>query len=88
VLLGDKAHRPGQTSGGLSVSRLVAGPDHNADLTNVGGKGLLNQDAQDGFFRAVVDESLEWKRPLISPRRRDNRLPNPHVCRSSSGLLM
>jgi hypothetical protein len=83
VLLGDEAHRPGQTARGLRVTRLVAGPHHNADFANVGGKGLLNQNAQNGFFRAVVDESLEWKSPLIPPRCRDYRLPDPHVCRSS-----
>jgi hypothetical protein len=88
VLLGDESHRPGQTAGGLGITRFVAGPHHDADFADIGGKSLLNQDAKDGFFRTVVDESLEWKRPLISPRRCDNRLPNPHVCRSSSGPLM
>ena len=79
VLLGDESHRAGEVAGGLRVAGLVAGPHHHADFANIRGEGLFDQDAQNGFFRSVVDESLERKRPLIPSRCCDDRLPDPHV---------
>jgi hypothetical protein len=78
-LLGDESHRAGEVPGGLRVTGLVAGPDHNADFANIRGEGLFDQDVQNGFFRSVLDESLEGKRPLIPSRCCDDRLSNPHV---------
>ena len=79
VLLGDESHRPGKVAGGLRVTSLVPGPHHHADFANVRGEGLLDQDVQNGFLHAVLDEGLQRKRPLISSRRCDNRSSNPHV---------
>jgi hypothetical protein len=79
VLLGDESHRAGKVSRGLGVTGLVAGPDHDANLANIPREGLFNQNAQNGFFRTVVDEGLERKRPLIPSRCCDDRLSDPHV---------
>jgi hypothetical protein len=86
VLLGNESHRSGQTAGRLRVTGLIAGPDYHADFTDVGGECLFNQYAENGFFRAVVDESLQRQRPLIPTCRCDDRLPNPHVGGSSGEL--
>jgi hypothetical protein len=86
VLLGNESHRSRQTAGRLRVTSLIARPDHHADFTDVGGECLFNQDAENGFLRTVVDESLQRQRPLIPTCRCDNRLPNPHVGGSSGEL--
>ena len=79
VLLGNESHRAAEIAGGLRVAGLVAGPNHDADFANIRGEGLFDQDAQNGFFRSVMDESLERKRPLIPSRCCDDRLSYPHV---------
>jgi hypothetical protein len=79
VLLGDELDVAAEVAGGLCVTRLVAGPDHHADFANIRAEGLLDQDAQNGFFRSVVDESLKRKRSLVPSRCCDDRLSNPHV---------
>jgi hypothetical protein len=58
LLLGQESHRAGQVAGGLRVASLVAGPDHDADLADIRGKGLVEQDTQDGLFHSVMDEGL------------------------------
>ena len=78
LLLGNESHRAGEIAGSLRVAGLVAGPDHDADLANIRGEGLFDQDVQNGFFRSVLDESLERKRPLIPSRCCDDRLSDPH----------
>jgi hypothetical protein len=78
LLLGDESHGAGEVASGLGVASLVAGPDHNADLANICGEGLFDEDAQNGFFRSVVDESLERERPLIFSRCCDDRLSDAH----------
>ena len=50
VLLGHESHRAGQISGGLRITGLVAGPDHDADLANIRGEGLFDQDATERIF--------------------------------------
>jgi hypothetical protein len=79
LLLGDESHCAGEVADGLGIASLVAGPNHDADLANISGESLFDKDAQNGFFRAIVDESLERKRPLIPSRCCDDRLSDPHV---------
>jgi hypothetical protein len=58
LLLGHESHRSAQIASGLRVAVFVAGPDHDADLANIRAEGLFDQDAQNGFFRSVLDEGL------------------------------
>jgi len=78
LLLGDESHGASEVARGLGVASLVAGPDHDADLADIRAEGLIDEDAQNGFFRSVVDESLERKSPLIRSCRCDDRLPDAH----------
>ena len=55
MLLGNEPHRAGEASGGLRISRLIAGPHHDANFPNVRGERLLDQDAENGFFDSVMD---------------------------------
>jgi hypothetical protein len=86
VVLGNEAHRSGKAAGSLRVSSLIAGPHYDANFSDVGCEGLFNQNAENGFFRAVPDKGLQGKRPLISARRCDDRLLDPHDGRSSGEL--
>ena len=57
--LRDKAHAGRVAAGGVGVAGLVAGPNHHADLLDVGGEGLLDEDAEDGlFFSVAIDQGL------------------------------
>jgi hypothetical protein len=78
LLLGDESHGTSEVTGGLGVASLVTRPDHNADLANFRGEGLFDEDAQNGFFRSVMDESLERERPLIFSCCCDDRLSDAH----------
>ena len=63
--LGDEAHPGGVPARGVGVAGLVAGPDDHADLLDVGGEGLLDQDAEDGLFLPVaIDQGLQRQRAL------------------------
>jgi hypothetical protein len=79
LLLGNESHGASEVADGLGEASLVAGPDHDADLANICGEGLFDEDAQNGLFRSVVDKSLERKRPLIPSRCCDDRLSDAHV---------
>jgi hypothetical protein len=78
LLLGDESHGASEVADGLGVASLVAGPDHDADRANIRGEGLFDKDAQNGFFRSVVDESLERERPLIFSCCCDDRFSDSH----------
>src|ERR1035438_8710413 len=50
---------------GGGVARLVAGPDHHADLLDIGSEGLLDQDAEHGLLLPVaIDQGLQGQRAL------------------------
>ena len=79
LLLGNESRCPGQMPRRLRVTGFVTGKDHDADFADIRREGLFNQDAQNGFFRSVVDESLQRKCPLIASRCGNHSLSDPHV---------
>jgi hypothetical protein len=76
---GTNRTHPAAFTGRLRVPRLIARPDHHADLLHLRRQGLLDQNPKDGFLLPVpVDESLQRKRPLILAGSRDHRFLDSH----------
>ncbi len=71
--LGDEAHTVGVAAGGVCVARLLTGEDDDADLLDVGGERLLDEDAEDGLLLAVtIDQGLKRQRALALAGRGDD----------------
>ena len=82
--LRDEPHASGAFAGRLRVARLIARPDHHADLLHLGRQGLLDQNPEDRFLLAVpVDQGLQRKRPLVLAGCRDHRFLDSQVWCSS-----
>ena len=78
--LGHEVEPVGAVARGARVGRLVARPDHHADLLHAGAKHFLHQDAEHGFLRPVaVREGLQRQASLFLARRGDDGFGDSHT---------
>jgi hypothetical protein len=77
--LADKVEPASMIAGDTGVSRLIAWPDHQTNIFDIGLENLFNQDAQDRLFSAIpINQQLQGQSALLAAGGSNNRFGNLH----------